>query len=102
MSVSDFENGYWYTNDLKVFAKSLGVDNAGKLRKNELERAILGFLRDGVVAGGQSNAASPMQRSSPKKGSSDLERGLNLGMRIENYTSRRETKDFIVEAARRV
>jgi hypothetical protein len=29
----------------------------------------------------------------------DVQRGLNLKLRIENYASNRETKDFIVEQA---
>ena len=33
-------------------------------------------------------------------GVKDVERGLNVKLRIENYTSNRETKDFIVEQAR--
>jgi hypothetical protein len=102
MSVSDFENGYWYTNDLKVFAKSIGVENAGKLRKNELERAIVHFLLNGTVTRHGSNPGTRAKPAASKKGASDLERGLELGMRIENYTSRRETKDFIVAAARRL
>jgi hypothetical protein len=32
----------------------------------------------------------------------DVERGLNLKLRIQNYTSNRETKDFIIEQARRM
>jgi hypothetical protein len=39
------------------------------------------------------------KRSLRKTGVKDVERGLNLKLRIENYTSNRETKDFIVEQA---
>jgi hypothetical protein len=35
----------------------------------------------------------------PSASRKDAERGLNLKLRIENYTSNRETKDFIVEQA---
>src|SRR4029434_6897517 len=35
-----------------------------------------------------------------KAGIKDVERGLNLKLRIEHYTSNRETKDFIVAQAR--
>ncbi|HWN85232.1 MAG TPA: hypothetical protein VNN99_08775, partial [Vicinamibacterales bacterium] len=37
-----------------------------------------------------------------RTGIKDLERGLHLKLRIEHYTSNRETKAFIVEQARRM
>ena len=93
MTVRDFENGYWYLEQLKDFAERIGIPAAKKLRKDELEKAIVVFLRTG-------NAALPTKRSLRKTGVKDVERGLNLKLRIENYTSNRETKDFIVEQAR--
>src|SRR5262245_31220670 len=93
MTLSDFENGYWYLDQLKNFAERIGIPAAKKLRKDELERSIVTFLRTG-------NAALPTKRSLRKTGIKDVERGLHLKLRIENYTSNRETKDFIVEQAR--
>lgn len=93
MTVRQFENGYWYLNELKDFAQRIGVPSAKKLRKDELEEAILTFLRTG-------DAALPTKRSLRKTGVRDLEHGLSLKLRIVNYTSNRETKDFIVEQAR--
>jgi len=93
MTVRDFENGYWYLDQLKTFAERIGIPAASKLRKDELETAIVTFLRTG-------NAASPTRRSLRKTGVKDVERGLTLKLRIENYTSNRATKDFIVEQAR--
>ena len=55
----------------------------------------MAFLRTG-------EAASPTKRSLRKTGVKDIERGLNLKLRIENYTSNRETKDFIIEQAHRM
>jgi len=95
MALRDFENGYWYSGELKEFAARLGIPAAKKLRKDELESAILEFLRTG-------NTALPTKRSLRKTGVKDIERGLKLKLRIENYTSNRETKDFIVEQARRM
>ena len=92
MTVREFENGYWYLEQLKNFAERIGIPAAKKLRKDELEQAIVAFLRTG-------KAASPTKRSLRKTGVKDVERGLNLRLRIENYTSNRETKDFIVEQA---
>jgi len=95
MTVRDFENGYWYLDELKDFADRIGIPAAKKLRKDELAKAILTFLRTG-------SAALPTKRSLRRTGVRDVERGLNLKLRIENYTSNRETKDFIVEQARRM
>jgi SAP domain-containing new25 len=93
MTVRDFENGYWYLDELKSFAVRIGIPAATKLRKDELEKAIVVFLRTG-------KAALPTKRSLRKTGVKDVDRGLNLKLRIENYTSNRETKDFIVAQAR--
>ena len=41
----------------------------------------------------------PTNRALRKTGAKDLERGLSLKLRIERYTSNRETKDFIVREA---
>ena len=93
MTVREFENGYWYREQLKDFAERIGIPAATKLRKDELEKTIVVFLRTG-------NAALPTQRSLRRAGLKDVEHGLHLKLRIENYTSNRETKDFIVEQAR--
>jgi hypothetical protein len=94
MTVRDFENGYWYLDQLKAFADRIGIPAARKLRKDELERAVVDYLRTGTVK-------LPTTRALRKTGTKDLERGLSLTRRIEHYTSNRETKDFIVEQARK-
>ena len=93
MTLRDFENGYWYLGQLKNFAERIGIPSAKKLRKDELEKAIVTFLRTG-------KAALPTKRSLRRIGVKDADCGLNLKLRIGNYTSNRETKDFIVEQAR--
>jgi hypothetical protein len=95
MTVRDFENGYWYREQLKDFAERIGIPGATKLRKDELEKAILVFLRTG-------KAALPTKRALRRTGRKDVERGLHLKLRIEHYTSNRETKDFIIEQGRRM
>ena len=95
MTVREFENGYWYREQLKEFAEIIGIPAATKLRKDELEKAIVVFLRTG-------KAALPTKRSLSRTGLKDVERGLHLQLRIENYTSNRETKDFIIEQGRRM
>ena len=93
MTLREFENGYWYREQLKDFAERMDIPSATKLRKDELERAIVGFLSTG-------KAALATKRSLDRTGIRDVERGLCLKLRIENYTSNRETKDFIIEQAR--
>ena len=93
MTARDFENGYWYLDQLKNFAERIAIPAAKKLRKDELEKAIVAFLRTG-------HAALPTKRALRKTGRKDVERGLNLKLRIEHYTSNRDTKDFITGQAR--
>lgn len=94
MTLQEFENGYWYLDELKDFARQIGIPGATKLRKDELERAIVLFLRTG-------RTKPPTTRALQKTGVKDLERGLSLDLRIRHYTSNRETKDFIVREARK-
>ena len=95
MTPREFENGYWYLDDLRDFASQIGIPEASRLRKDEIERAIEVFLRTGT-------ADLPTKRALRKTGAKDLERGLSLNLRIEHYTSNRETKDFIIRQARKV
>jgi hypothetical protein len=95
MTLREFENGYWYLDELKDFALQLGIPEAKRLRKDELERAIVTFLRTGAMK-------LPTKRALRKTGTKDLERGLSLNLRIEHYTSNRETKNFIVSEARKM
>ena len=66
MTVREFENGYWYREQLKDFAQRIGIPAATKLRKDELEKAIAVFLRTG-------NAALPTKRSLRRTGTKDLD-----------------------------
>jgi hypothetical protein len=95
MTLVEFKNGYWYLDDLKDFANRIGIPSATRLRKDEIEQAIVAFLRTGA-------ATLPTKRALRKTGPKDLERGLSLKLRIEHYTSNRETKDFIVREARKM
>ena len=95
MTLREFTNGYWYLDALRDLASQIGIPEATKLRKDEIERAIVAFLRTGTVS-------LPTKRALRKTGVKDLERGLSLKLRIEHYTSNRETKDFIARAGRKV
>jgi len=94
MTLQQFANGYWYLDDLKDFACQIGIPSAKKLRKDELELAITVFLRTGKLL-------LPTKRALRKTGVKDLERGLSLSLKIEHYTSNRETKDFIIREAKK-
>ena len=93
MTLREFENGYWYLDQLKAFAERIGIPSARRLRKDELEKGIVAFLRTG-------KAVLPTKRALRRTGAKDLERGLSLKLRIEHYTSNRATKDFIIRQAR--
>lgn len=94
MTLRGFENGYWYADELRDFAQRLAIPGAAKLRKDELEQAIVTFLRTGKLR-------LPTKRALRKSGVKDVERGLSLGLRIQHYTSNRATKDFIIREARK-
>ena len=36
MSVQEFENGYWFADELKEFGDLIGIPGAKKLRKDEI------------------------------------------------------------------
>jgi hypothetical protein len=95
MTLEQFERGYWYATDLQEFAETIGIPSAKKLRKDELEKAIKTFL-------GTRKIQSPTKRSLAKVGVKDVEHGLHVDLPIVNYTSNRETKDFIAREAQKL
>jgi hypothetical protein len=92
MTETEFDNGYWYAEDLKKFAEEIGVPSAQRLRKDELERAVKHFLRTG-------EAKSFAKRTISKTGPRDIDLGLRLDLPVVHYTSNRQTKDFIEQEA---
>ncbi len=95
MTVAQFDRGYWYATELENFAETLELSSAGKLRKDELERAIKIFLQTGRIE-------SPTNRSLARSGGRDVERGLSLDLRVVVYTNNKETKYFLEREARRL
>jgi SAP domain-containing new25 len=95
MTLTQFENGYWYQTELKVFAESIGIPSANKLRKDELEKAIVTFLKFGRIQ-------KPTRRNLSRSGARDYEKGLSLKLPIRNYTSNKETKNFIIKEAHKM
>ena len=95
MSVTQFDNGYWYATEIKEFAKSIGITSANKLRKDELERAIKHFLKTGKIN-------SPTKRSLSSSGRKDVERGLRLDLPVVVYTNDKTTKDFLERESQKI
>jgi hypothetical protein len=95
MTLTQFDNGYWYAVELKEFADTIGIPSAGKLRKDELEKAIKHFLRTGKIE-------TPTKRALSKTGIKDVERGLHLDLPVAVYTNDKETKDFLEREARKL
>lgn len=95
MTVEEFDNGYWYATEVKKFAAEIGIPGAGKLRKDELEKAIRAFLKTG-------RAENPVRRDLTRSGEKDLDKGLSLDLPVVNYTSNKQTKDFIVAEANKI
>lgn len=95
MTLTQFENGYWYVEELRDFAKTVGIPSANKLRKDELEKAIILFLNTGKIQ-------SPTKRSLSKSGIRDIEKGLSPDLPVVNYISNKKTKEFIVKEAQKL
>ena len=95
MSLSQFENGYWYATELKKFAETIGIPHAGKLRKDELEQAITFFIRTGKIK-------SSSRKSVSVSGTKDVERGLSLDLPVVVYTNDKETKAFLDREAQKL
>ena len=91
----EFDNGYWYAHELKLFAKEIGVHDTTRLRKDELEKLIKDFIRTGKV-----RAAKPKKLHS--KGTKDHELGLTLRLPIKNFVDNKETKEFIKKEALKI
>jgi len=95
MSLSQFDNGYWYATEVKAFAKEIGIVGVSRLRKDELERLIRQFLTTGRVV-------RPSRDLSIPDGPKDSDLGLALTLPVRKYTNNNETKDFIVQAAKKM
>ena len=95
MSLAEFDNGYWYTIELKAFARSIGAAFAGGLRKDQLESHIRRFLETGEIGPPQKQV---FRQGRPR----DVDLGLRLDLPIVIYTNDRRTKEFLEKEARRM
>lgn len=92
---AEFENNYWYADEIKAFAKELGIPNSSKLRKDEIEKLIKFYIQTGKVA-------SSSRKHIIQSGEKDYELGLTTSMTIKNYTSNKVTKQFIEAEALKI
>lgn len=96
MTLTQFDNGYWYATELKQFAVALGIPSVATLRKDELERDIKQFLRTGTLA-------SLKRRKRPEsEAARDVDLGLRLNRRVIRYTNDAKTKDFLEREAKKL
>lgn len=91
----EFDKGYWYADEIKAFAKQIGIDNSSKLRKDELEPLIKCYLRTGEIK--NSN-----RKNVVKSGTKDSDIGLTTSLPVNNYTNNDRTKNFIVAEAQKI
>src|SRR5438132_2678086 len=95
MTLTQFDNGYWYATELKKFAETIKLPSAGKLRKDELEKAIRLFLETGEIK-------NPAKRNLLMSGIKDIQRGLRLDLPVVIYTNDKETKDCLEREAQKL
>jgi hypothetical protein len=95
ITVEQFENGYWYAEEIKAFAKQIGIRNTSKFRKDQLEELIKAFIRTGKVPSSTKKTTAPTLVK-------DYELGLKPALPIINYTSNKVTKQFIESEARKI
>lgn len=92
---TEFDNGYWYADKIKAFAKEIGIPNSSKLRKDELEKLIKEFITTGKTS-------SSTRKNITQTGTKDHELGLTLSLKINNYTNNKETKQFLEREALKI
>ncbi len=87
MSVEEFNDGYYYAADLKVFARQLGIA-VGRRHKLEVEASIREFLRTGSV---------PLARPEIGQRRGKQRDELAAGTIVRNYVDDRSTKAFLLD-----
>jgi hypothetical protein len=90
MSVQEFDDNYFYLNDLTKFAASLGIPTGGQ-RKLELEAAIRMYLTTGRIDGAKSKRSA--------RGARDL---LGPDVIIMNYVDDGSTKQYLLGEVRKM
>ncbi len=92
---AEFNKGYWYADEIKAFAKEIGIAKSNKLRKDELEQLIKHYIRTGEIINAD-------RKNVVKTGTKDLDMGLTTSLPIINYTSNKQTTNFIKTEANKL
>ena len=87
MSVEEFDNGYFYASELKVFARDIGI-TVGNFRKFELEELIREFLWTGKV---------PDHKPVLPRKVGKARDVLKSDAVVTNYVGDKKTKTFLLE-----
>jgi ribosome modulation factor len=95
MSQEEFDNGYWYADELKEFVRMIGIPHTSKLRKDEIEKSIKHYLSTKEVV-------VPTKRKLKETEIRDEQIGLSLDLPVKNYTNDKITKQFIVDEAKKM
>jgi hypothetical protein len=74
--------------ELKEFGKEIGIKNYAKLRKDELEKIIVYFIKNGKIIEGET-----------KRSTTKIPDKLLLDTIIENYKNNKQTKEYILKEA---
>ncbi len=83
----DFDEAYFYVDELKRFAREIGIV-VGNFRKLELEDLIREYLRTGRV---------PKRRPVPNRKAGAARDELAADRPVQNYVDDRSTKTFLLE-----
>ncbi|WP_144756265.1 SAP domain-containing protein [Bartonella saheliensis] len=87
MTLEEFEGMYFYAEELKQIARSLGL-RVGSLKKNELEQHIKAHLF---------GLSSPLPVDIPNRQNKGERDKLAMDSRVLNYVSDKKTKAFLQE-----
>lgn len=87
MSVEEFDNGYYYASDLKVFARQLGIA-VGRRHKLEMETLIRDFLRTGIA---------PLAKPELGRRRGEERDKLAAETIVQTYVDDRSTKAFLLD-----
>ncbi len=94
LTIDEFRTRYYYSKELKVLAKEIGVKNISRYRKDELEKIIEEYLLFGTLP---KETKKVKNNSIPK----DSDTPLNEKRVIKRYTNDKKTKDFVLACAKK-
>ena len=95
MTPEAFDKRYWYVDQLKVFADQIGIPQAFKFRKDELETHIRHYLQTGQVP-----QILP-KRMQAQQAAKDSDYDITSDTVVVNFTNDQKTKQFIDNEAKR-